>query len=150
MSHGVQELEALKVKTPRICAYRPGITRLHQFRVVALRIFPLAQKPVWSHFDLAGERWGEKWKWDKGRGDWHICRGNGTEAGRESVDVIREAALIPGCGSEQHSPLIPSLYSQICLCLSLPLLPFICLSASYPLPTKSDKPEPLIHAASFY
>lgn len=57
------------------------------------------------------------WKGDKGRGDWHIRTGNGTEAGRESVDVIREAALIPGPGSEQHSPLIPSLYSQISPCL---------------------------------
>lgn len=51
------------------------------------------------------------------KGDWHICTGIGTEAGREMVEVISETALIPGAGSEQHPPLIPSLYSQISVCL---------------------------------
>lgn len=49
-------------------------------------------------------------KWRGGGGIWYTDKG-------EMVDVIRETALIPGSGSEQHPPLTPSLYSQISLCL---------------------------------
>lgn len=74
---------------------------------------PVGNCPIALMVNPASERSGIG---GKGRGDWHICTRNGTEAGREAVGVIREAALIPGFDSE-HSPLIPSLYSQISLCL---------------------------------
>lgn len=67
----------------------------------------------------------------KGRGDWHICTGNGTGARREMVDVIREAALIPGSGSEQHSPTY-SLIIQSNISVPLTATPALHLSVSLP------------------